>query len=171
MQILSIVLDICLLRRGPQAVPAGWRAATWALAIYVAVSITVSRLTDAIDNALLPAALSAGLLVAIAYAVLRVVGHSARVPQTVTALAATGALLSLLILPALMTTTRELDTNRPADMASVAYIATVFVWSFAVDAHIYRHALSTSFTVGVLISVLWFSTDLVVWNAVQGLVT
>ena len=40
-----------------------------------------------------------------------------------------------------------------------------FLWSLAVDGHIYRHALSTTMSLGMLVAVLIFALNFVVIEA------
>jgi hypothetical protein len=44
----------------------------------------------------------------------------------------------------------------------------LFVWSLAVDAHIYRHALSIKMSFGVLVAVLIFGANFIILKAVFG---
>ncbi|MCH7507112.1 MAG: hypothetical protein IID60_07420 [Proteobacteria bacterium] len=44
----------------------------------------------------------------------------------------------------------------------------VFLWSIAVDAHIYRHALSIKMNLGVLVAVLIFATNFILLQAALG---
>jgi hypothetical protein len=49
------------------------------------------------------------------------------------------------------------------DQALLALVwITAFGWSLAVDAHIYRHALSTTMSQGVLVAVIIFALNLVI---------
>jgi len=86
-----------------------------------------------------------------------------RLPQTLTALAGTGfifGLLSLLILS-------RVDPGKPQPDLALFYLA-LFGWSLAVDAHIYRHALSVKMGIGVLLAVLIFGANFMLLNAVFG---
>lgn len=44
----------------------------------------------------------------------------------------------------------------------------VFLWSIAVDAHIYRHALSIRMNLGVLLAVLIFAANFILLEIVLG---
>jgi len=69
-------------------------------------------------------------------------------------------LLALLILV-------QLDPDRPQPGVALAYLG-LFVWSLAVDGHIYRHALSIKMSLGVLVAVLIFAANFILMRAVFG---
>jgi len=88
---------------------------------------------------------------------------STRLPQTLSALAGTGLIFGsgsvLLISQA------EPASNQP--MLALVWFG-VFLWSIAVDAHIYRHALSIKMNLGVLVAVLIFAANFILLQAVLG---
>ncbi len=88
---------------------------------------------------------------------------SSRLPQTLSALAGTGLIFGfgsvLLIAQA------EPARNQP--VLAPVWLG-VFLWSIAVDAHIYRHALSIKMSLGVLVAVLIFAANFILLESVLG---
>ena len=75
--------------------------------------------------------------------------HLERFVQTLSALTAMGIIFNL-ITGALLSVS-DPTVNQPI-LATVWFA--VFIWSLFVDAHIYRHALSVPYAIGMLITVL-----------------
>jgi len=157
-----ILLDMLRLRAAPQDVPPGWLFATTLTIAYIAQGFIADQILGESDGA--PRSL---LAVAVQFAcialLLKARDFQARLPQTLTALAGTGfifGLLSLLILT-------RVDPNRPQPDLALFYLI-LFGWSLAVDAHIYRHALSIKMNIGVLLAVLIFAANFMLLNAVFG---
>ena len=88
---------------------------------------------------------------------------SSRLPQTLSALAGTGLIFGFGSL--LLVSQAESARNQPV-LALVWF--GVFLWSIAVDAHIYRHALSVKMNLGVLVAVLIFAVNFILLEFVLG---
>ena len=158
-RIVSTIVEICLLRRGPQHLPRGWAMTVIALAIYVAVYAFAKVQVEGGTFDVAQPLVSVALLLGFCAVVLRLFDFGARLPQTVSALASTSALLTLVTLPLLLSVIADVDAKRPANLAFFLLYVVGFVWSIAIDAHIFRSALSTTLTVGFLVSVLWFAVS------------
>jgi len=153
--ILQLV-DIMRLRSGPQDLPAGWGMAFLLALLYMLEGFVADNALSETDTA--PRSLVAVLIQFIAIAALLGLRRiSSRLPQTITALSGTGlmfgAISILLVLQA-----------RPGAAQPLLVLVWVgtFVWSLVVDAHIYRHALSTNMSLGMLVAVLIFALNFVV---------
>lgn len=72
-----------------------------------------------------------------------------RLAQTLAALAGSGFILG--VVAHLLLLQANPEVNQP--LLGLAWFA-VFIWSLVVDAHIYRHALATSMSIGMLVAVL-----------------
>lgn len=149
---------ICLLRAGPQDLPASSTSLALALAAWWGVSAlalaapgTRVQAADALLLFVAQLAMIAGLLVASR--------RSARFLQTAAALFACGAVVSLANVPLWLSTA----SPPPAGLAVLA-LAALF-WSLAVDAHIWRHALERSYVVGLAVAVVLFVVQLVLLQA------
>jgi hypothetical protein len=147
--LFNLFLDICLFRKGPQHVPASWVLLKLSLLAYAFSGLLVLlvgvRPLMAISQTLLDVALLAGLT----YAVLSIQGYQIRYVQTLTALAGTGALLWLMVLPVVIWITKEVTRGEPAELPKLLFWLLVG-WSIAIMSHILRYALSVSRGVSVL---------------------
>ena len=83
------------------------------------------------------------------YFLLKLVGFAERGIQTVTAIAGSGVLISLVLLPALIVVNAK--GNAAASFAFL--ILADNVWRIVVNAHIFRHALSISLLMAMILSV------------------
>ena len=88
---------------------------------------------------------------------------SGRLPQTLSALAGTGLIFGFL---SVFLVSRADPAGSQPGLALVWF--GVFMWSIAVDAHIYRHALSIKMNLGVLVAVLIFATTFILLETVLG---
>lgn len=157
-----ILLDMLRLRSAPQDVPPGWLFAGTLTIAYIAQGFVADGIlgeSDGAPRSLLAIAIQFGAIALL----LKARDFQARLPQTLTALAGTGfifGLFSLLILS-------RVDPGQPQPDLALFYLV-LFGWSLAVDAHIYRHALSIRMNLGVLLAVLIFAANFMVLNAVFG---
>lgn len=147
------LLELMRFRAGPQDLPAGWSMAVLAALAYGLQGLAADRMLDGPDAA--PRSLLALLVqVTATWALLQFRRMPNRLPQTITALAGTGFLFSLISILLLMQST---PTGFPPGIALIWF--GVFLWSLLVDAHIYRHALSITMSLGVLVAVLVFALN------------
>lgn len=153
-QLLTIWLDICLLRKGPQDLPASRVLLTLTVITYGLVSFLLSLPGYDVARALLMALTELMLLVAFAAALLFMTGKIARLNQTLTALTGTGTLLGLLALPLVTTLSPSQDAAQLSDVIGLFWLV-LFAWSLLVIAHIMRHALAIAFPVAIGVSVLY----------------
>jgi len=150
------------LRAGPQDLPAGAGLAALLTIAWLAQGLLMDQALDE------PASgarnlIAIGVQFATIAALLKLRNHAARIPQTFSALAGTGFIMGLLAFAVLA----QLDPGRPQPGLALAYLG-LFVWSLAVDGHIYRHALSTKMSFGVLVAVLIFAANFILLRAVFG---
>lgn len=150
------LLDIMRLRSGPQEMPAGWGFAILFSLGYLAEGFFADQFLSESDSA--PRSLVSVSIQFLAISVLLTFRHmSSRLPQTLTALAGTGMLFGALSITLVM-----LATPGAAQPALALVWLAAFLWSLTVDAHIYRRALSTSLSLGILVAVLIFALNFVV---------
>jgi hypothetical protein len=161
-QLLVRLLDVMRLRAGPQDMPAGWGFAILFSLIYLSEGFFSDQMLNETDSA--PRSLIAVSIQFLAVlALLRLRGLSARLPQTLTALAATGSLFGALSIVLAM----QSQPGIPQPGLALAWFA-AFFWSLTVDAHIYRHALSFNMSLGVLVAVLIFALNFVIIQMMFG---
>jgi hypothetical protein len=156
------LLEMMRLRSGPQEMPAGWMHAAVLIAAYIAQGFYADQSLDEADNA--PRSLLAiTVQFSVITALLNFRNLSLRVPQTLAALAGKGfifGILSLLILA-------QVVSGKSQQNLAYLYLG-LFAWSLAVDAHIYRHALSIKMSIGVLLAVMIFAANFMLLKTVFG---
>lgn len=153
---------IIMLRLGPQDLPAGRATVLICIALYVmvtAISLGL-RETDASPVLVLLVAVAIPLIAARLLLMWR--KHSERYEQTLSALFGTSALLSAITMPL----AQAGGTQPPVPVALMLLL--IFFWSFAVDAHIWRHALEIAFSSALALSVILFAVSLLLINALAG---
>jgi len=161
-QIFLRLLDIMRLRAGPQDMPPGWGFTVLFTLVYVGEGIFADRILNETDGA--PRSLIAvSIQFLAALMLLSARNLSARMPQTLTALAGTGSLFGALSIFLAM----QSQTGVPQPGLALAWFG-AFFWSLAVDAHIYRHAMSINMSLGVLVAVLIFALNFVVIQVLFG---
>jgi hypothetical protein len=153
-RLITIWLDICLLRAGPQDLPASRTLLGLTVGSYLLVSLLLSLPGFPGETAILVAVLDLALLVAFTAALLYFFGKWVRLRQTLTALTGTGTLLGMLALPVVYLLSRGAEENPVAGIAALWWLF-LFGWSLLVIAHIMRHALSISFPYAIAIAVLY----------------
>ncbi len=150
------------LRSGPQDLPAGFGLALLLSVAWLAQGLVTDQLLD--DTGSAPRSLLAVLVqFGAVIALLSLRDRTARIPQTISALAGTGFIFGLFALFLLL----QLDPQQPQPGLAFAYLG-LFVWSLVVDGHIYRHALSIKMSLGVLVAVLIFAANYTLMRAVFG---
>jgi peptidoglycan/LPS O-acetylase OafA/YrhL len=160
--LIRALLDMLRLRSGPQDLPAATGLAFLLAIFYALQGIITDRALDGTDTAprsLLAIAVQLGAISAL----LRARRQAARIPQTISALAGTGFIFGALAYALLS----QAQPGEPQPGLATAYLG-LFVWSLAVDAHIYRHALSIKMSLGVLVAVLIFGANFIILKAVFG---
>jgi hypothetical protein len=153
-RLLTIWLDICLLRAGPQDLPVSQVLLGLTLAGYLLVSTLLSLPGYPAITALQIAVADLGLLIVFAASVLYLTGNMARMNQTLSALAGSGTLLGLLALP-LVQSLYLAEEAEQVSMPVLMFWLLLMGWSLLVVAHIIRHALSVILPIAVGIAVLY----------------
>ncbi len=153
-KIISVFVDICLFRRGPQDLPASNFLLYLTLGAYAVSNFLLALVQyDAVTAALVSLTVTL-LLAVLTLSLLYLNGHSERVQQTLSALAGTGTVLAVLALPPIYWT--HLQTRQPQlslpDLLALALV----VWSLVIIGHIVRHALSTRLFVGLVVAIMFY---------------
>lgn len=160
--LLTRLASIVMLRLGPQDLPAGRAAMLICIALYVmvtAISLGV-RETDSSPVLVLLVAVAVPLVAA--WLLLRWRRQPQRYEQTTGALFGTSALLSAISMPLSQTAGSE------PSVPIALMLLVIFFWSFAVDAHIWRHALEIAFSSALALTVILFAISLLLINTLAG---
>lgn len=147
-QLLKVFVAICLLRAGPQHLPASRFLLGLALAAHVLLGLAFALFTLPLAQALLAAVIGTALLLGVVQALLLVHRKSQRVQQTATALAGSEFLLGLLALPPTLWF-HAVQGNSARIVPSLLSLLLI-VWSVVVTVHILRHALKVSQGIALL---------------------
>jgi hypothetical protein len=141
-QLLKTFMDICLLRAGPQDLPASRFLLALTLVMHAALGVVFALFTLPLPQGFVAAAIGTALLVGVVQALLLVHGKAERVQQTATALAGSEILLGLL---ALLPTAwfYAVESNDARVLPSLLSLLAI-VWSVVVTVHIFRAALQVS---------------------------
>ena len=147
-------LELCLLRRAPQDLPASSTLLGLILAFNLGASLLVGLAADlsapvALGQGVADALLTLGLL----YLALGLTRHPGRFPQLATALLGAGALLSLMAVVPLMLLSGA-ESRGETSLAGLPLLVLLF-WSLLVTGHILRHGFDLRLGQGLLIAVAY----------------
>lgn len=135
-EIIKLLFDICLFKKGPQNLP----PSVWLLRVLVVVDVIISFLMISIRTdlavSLLQAIVSALLIVGFSRLMLYLARKRERYNQTTCALLGADALISFFALPGMA----SMMIGRGALLAFIITIA-LMIWHWAVTGHIIRNAL------------------------------
>lgn len=158
MPLARLLIDLLLLRRGPQDMPASTNVLYGAAVAYCILLFMQVRIIAPVGSAIFQAVVSTVALGLYTYTLMRLRGYPGRVRQTLVALFAAGATFSLLNLgptavmaPFILALSQSgpvATIPQPSPVAAVAGAALAF-WTLAVFAHVYRHALQSRFWLGL----------------------
>lgn len=153
--ILINLANLLRLRGGPQNFPASWQLMVFLVAAYMVQNlVTGQQLEDGHAAAKSLVAISLQIMVLAGLLYWR--RHTERFAQTLSALAAVGIVFNTITWALL--TQSDPTLNQP--LLALTWFA-VFIWSLFVDANIYRHALSITLSLGMLITVLTLAVSYV----------
>lgn len=149
------LLDVMRLRTGPQSLPSGWGFTVLFSLLYLSQGFLADQILQETESA--PRGLVAvSIQFLVTYLLLNFRRMNARLPQTITALAGTGVLFGAISIILML----QARPGNAQPLLALVWLA-VFLWSLAVDAHIYRQAMSTTMSVGILIAVLIFGLNFI----------
>lgn len=152
LQLIKIFWDICRLKAGPQNLPKGHYLLISAIFAGIIVdsfasSILIPKLSGS-DIVMIVAAYNVFLLSSV-FILLKLIGYAERGIQTLTAIAGSGLFISLVLLPGLLMMNSVEDQVKSFGL----FILIDNIWRIAVIAHIFRHALSVSLLMAMILSV------------------
>ena len=163
-------IRICLLRQGPQDLPTSGILLAITLTAHTVMSILLSSVSLNAARALISGVADTILVVVLTGALLITQRRNARVLQTVTALAGTGAIITLLALPVSVWLH---GADQAAGEGGFALLLLLFLtgWSLAVAGHIFRHALSVPYFLGLVLAAVFYWISISVLRALFPLAT
>ena len=157
---------ICVLRDGPQQLPASKFLLQWMIVLHLLLgtlySLPFSSLASSLHHELALLLVSLGF-VAILLLLNR---HSERFNQTAAALLGADVVISGIGLLLYVVLLLGLDLTSLWESANVL----LMIWSYLVAAHVFRHALDSSFALGLLLSFLLLLSSVLFLLVVQELI-
>lgn len=164
LQLIKVFWDLCRLKAGPQDLPKGRNLLVSAILAGIiidsfATSMFMPKLSD--FDIIKTVAIYNLLLLSAVYFLLKLIGYAERGMQTVTAIAGSGLFISLVLLPGLV----MLDLAEEQANSLALFILIDNVWRIAVNAHIFRHALSISLLMAMILSVSYLLLGVLVADA------
>lgn len=148
--------DICRLIKRPQDIPESKNLLTLCLLVYGFLSILLAALSQSVDIAVLSGVLEVILIMIFSLALLQIRGKSSRWVQTVTALAGTGIIISLIALPLYVFIGVDASNDVSSSTAQafgLLLLAILACWNITIMAHILRHALDVNFVLAIIIAI------------------
>ena len=145
-------LELCLLRATPQDGPGSVFSLGFAMTCYAMVSILVMTASYGMLAGGGLALLELAMLVTFVAALLYLLNKAARINQTLAAMAGAGSLLGLVAFPLILLQGPVPEQGTQPLALSLVWVA-LLLWNLVVSAHILRHALSSSFTIGLAVSI------------------
>lgn len=152
LQLIKLIWDICVLRAPPQRLPRSVFLEGSTLFVYATVGSAVLWVERPLGNAIAGALFDAFLLVTLTQVALWVRDLPERRTQTVTALAGTGTVISLIALPLFLTA--QGASGLAATVETVVWLA-LSIWNVVIMGHILRHALSVPFPASIGVALVY----------------
>ena len=155
-KLLNQFVDICLLRAGPQALPAsGLLLVLTGLAGLLSGTLVIISGFGGLMAAFSAQTLDLLLIATLLYVALAVRGLQPRFVQSATALFGCGVLINLAAMPVQLMLSQQEQASPVATLGLLFYLV-LLIWAIVVIAHILRHALEVRFAAGMLLSLGYF---------------
>jgi len=152
--------DICRLKKRPQDIPASRNLLTICLIAYGFLSILLALLSQPVEKAILVGIIEVLFIMLFSLAVLQLGRKSSRWVQTVTALAGTGVIVSILAIPLYLFIGPSGDAAINSDglqALGLLLLAILACWNISIMGHILRYALEINMfsSIVLAISYIW----------------
>jgi hypothetical protein len=157
-QLLKIFIDICLFRANAEQLPYSFFLMMLCIITYIIAGMALSLINLSLNKAILIVGVDVAMMLSFIYTGLWIRSFFNRAIKTITAIAGTGTLFTVISLPLAM-----ILTNQPKDQASifsVIYYLLVAIWNVGVLGHILRGALSMPLWVGITIALMYFYVNI-----------
>lgn len=164
--ILHFFVDLCLLRRAPQDLPASQVLLALAAGIGLLGSLLLALTAgEKPIIGVLQGLLDLGFMLALLHVALRALNKSARFAQTATALLGADTLMGFLALLPLTLAAGADEQSGLLALAGLLFLALV-IWNVLVSAHILRHAFEIALAAGIFVAIAY---DVLAFIVVGGL--
>ena len=155
-KLLNLFVDICLLRAGPQDLPAA-RVLLWltGAASLITGTLVIVQGLGGLGRALLAQLLDLALMLGLLRAALTATGRGGRFLQTATALFGSSTLLNLVIMSLQLTMGQDASSSPFGELAAL-FSLLLIVWAVLVMGHILRHAFEIRLAAANLVALGYF---------------
>ena len=155
---------MCLLRVAPQDLPTSLELLALCLGGYFVFGTILAAVYYPVGTSMLVGITETALVCALMAGALHLQKLPERLPQTLAALAGTGAVLNVIALP--LSIGMKVVRERGGDVSTLELLSFgLLFWSWAITAHILRHALSVRFGTGLGFAMVFFIITLTVMRA------
>lgn len=148
-------LEICILRKGPQDLPASGLLLGIAVCAHTLTSILLSVVTLNGWRAILAGITDTALVMVLTGTLLYAHRQKARIVQTLTAMTGTGAIITLVAIPIFNWLYNIQASGGGSPLAGLLVLGLI-AWSLGISGHILRHALSIPYFLGIFIAFVFF---------------
>lgn len=145
-------VDLCLLRASPQDLPASPVLLGISVLAYFVAGWLLSAAVYGPGVGLLQTLADISFLSAYTYLFLWLNSRVERFTQTLTALLGAGAIITVVAIPLSTSVSRAVGSGEPVNGAAGLGYLLLMGWLVVVYAHIYRHAFSKSWAMGLMFS-------------------
>ncbi|MEJ2574548.1 MAG: hypothetical protein P8164_13340 [Gammaproteobacteria bacterium] len=153
--LIKMFWDICALKAAPQDLPASSFLLGLALLAYFVTGVVVAAVQWPLSQAVPAALLDTGFVAVLCRILLWTRMLSGRFVQTLTAMAGSGTVMTLIAVPLVMWQSFVGVTDATAPTLPTWLLMIWMVWNVVVVGHILRHALSTFLAVGIGLAVVY----------------
>ncbi len=155
-------LKICLLEAGPQDLPRSPPFLLFLIFIYALISTTILILYEVpLLTILGQTFVELGITLFLTFSLLYVTGYYNRIIQTLTAIIGIDTLLHTIALIILILEFYLKSINLDIGFTQILALL-LFFWNLTVYAHILRHALSSEFIVGFIITFIYLIVTVII---------
>jgi hypothetical protein len=170
-ELVRVLVEIALLRKGPQHLPTSVLLLVITAAVYCALTVAFGRLIQDAEEpfafrTVVELALGLGWL----WAMLALFGRSARFLQTATAMIGTSALLTPLVL-GLLAVTSQVGKDQPVIVPLIFSLFAVLVWYVFITAHILKAALEVRLLAAVALTLLYMGCEYFITSRLLTVIT
>ena len=152
-QLLKIFIDICLFRANAEQLPYSYFLMMLCIITYMITGMAVSLVNLSAGKAILIVVVDTAMMLSFIFVGLWIRNFLNRAIKTITAIAGTGSIFTIIGLPLMMAL-----NNQPKDQASIfsVLVLIVVIWNVGVLGHILRSTLSMPSWVGITIALMYF---------------
>ncbi len=148
-QLLTLIFNICLFKKGPQDMPVTKALLLLLIPVYFCISLLVLILNMDFIHAIFQTTVEIVLLLGFVKVILFFAKKPARYQQTASALIATDSLISFFAIPVMATLVGD------GSAFSILSIIALMIWHWLVSGHIFSQALEKPFTFGLGLALLY----------------